>query len=239
MKWHIGCSGFHYKHWRGSFYPDKLAMTKWFGYYTEHFRTLELNTTFYRFPRLPFLQKWYNDSPADFRFALKVPRAITHFKKFNDCQQMLSSFHATINEGLREKLGPVLYQLAPNYNFTEQKLEKILNAVDPTFNNVLEPRHPSWWNPDIYQRLAENNIAFCGMSHPDLPDEVIQNTPTVYYRFHGVPQLYASHYDMAALQKVVDQVKDNKSIREGWFYFNNDIGTSAVQNAKEMLSIVK
>lgn len=239
MDWHIGCSGFHYKHWRGGFYPEKLAMTKWFEFYCQHFKTLELNVTFYRFPRPAFVEAWYDKSPDDFTFAVKAPRAITHFKKFNDTGKMLTSFYETINNGLKEKQGPVLFQLPPNYNYTDEKLKKILNALSPEFNNVLEPRHASWWQPEIYQRLVEHNITFCGMSHPLLPDDVIQNTPVIYYRFHGVPDLYRSPYSTEFLQHVVNTVKTNRSAKAGWFYFNNDIDVSAIANAKEMIGMVK
>ncbi|WP_235853934.1 DUF72 domain-containing protein [Mucilaginibacter terrenus] len=238
MDWHIGCSGFHYKHWRGKFYPEKLAMTKWFNFYAQHFSTLELNVTFYRFPQLSFLQKWYYTSPANFRFAVKAPKAITHYKKFNDTTQMLTSFYDTINSGLQDKLGPVLFQLPPSYNYTDEKLGKILNALNPAFKNVLEPRHVSWWQPQIFDTLAAHNISFCGMSHPLLPQEVIQNTPSVYYRFHGVPDVYRSAYSTQALRQVVDTIKNNKTTAEAWFYFNNDIEAYAIDNAREMLTIV-
>ena len=214
-------------------------MTKWFNFYCQHFSTLELNVTFYRFPQLSFLQNWYEKSPAEFRFAVKAPRAITHFKKFNNTTEMLTSFYDTLNDGLQDKLGPVLFQLPPNYNYTEEKLGKILNALNPAFNNVLEPRHASWWRDDIYQKLADQNIAFCGMSHPLLPDEVIQNTPLVYYRFHGVPDLYRSKYSETFLKNAVNTVKQNKTTKQGWFYFNNDVETHAITNAKEMMALVK
>jgi uncharacterized protein YecE (DUF72 family) len=238
MEWHIGCSGFHYKHWRGTFYPEKMAMAKWFDYYCQHFNTLELNVTFYRFPQLSFLQTWYHKSPPKFRFAVKAPRAITHYKKFNDTTKLLTSFYETVNEGLKEKLGPILFQTPPSYNYTEEKFEKILSALSPQFKNVLEPRHPSWWQPEIQEQLANHNISFCGMSHPALPDDVVQNTPVVYYRFHGVPDLYRSPYSKESLQKVVDTVKANNTTKEAWFYFNNDVETSAIWNAKEMMEMV-
>jgi uncharacterized protein YecE (DUF72 family) len=237
MDWHIGCSGFHYKHWRGTFYPEKLAMTKWFDFYCMHFSTLELNVTFYRFPQLSFLQTWYQKSPAAFRFAVKAPRAITHYKKFNDTTELITSFYNTINDGLQDKLGPVLFQIPPSYNYTEEKLDKILNALNPAFMNVLEPRHISWWQPEIYEKLAQHNISFCGMSHPALPGEIIQNTPVVYYRFHGVPDLYRSPYSTADLQNVIDTIKSNENTNEAWFYFNNDIDASAIGNAKEMMEM--
>src|SRR3954464_5011246 len=110
MDWFIGCSGFHYKHWKNVFYPEGLPQKKWFDFYCQHFNTLELNVTFYRFPQLSFLQTWHTKSPDNFRFAVKAPRAITHYKKFNDSYELLSSFYDTINNGLQAKLGPVLFQ---------------------------------------------------------------------------------------------------------------------------------
>jgi uncharacterized protein YecE (DUF72 family) len=239
MDWHIGCSGFHYKDWKGRFYPEGLPQRKWFDFYCEHFKTLELNVTFYRFPQLSFLQTWYSKSPGDFRFAVKALRAITHYKKFNDTTELISSFYDTINQGLQEKLGPVLFQLPPSFTYDDEKLDRIISSLNPTFKNVLELRHVSWWNDTVYQKLASHNITFCGMSHPSLPNDVIQNTSVIYYRFHGVPVLYRSPYSKDFLQGVIDAVKQNPSIREGWFYFNNDFDAVGVSNAKDMISLIK
>ncbi|MEZ2339391.1 DUF72 domain-containing protein [Mucilaginibacter sp. RCC_168] len=239
MEWHIGCSGFHYKDWKGRFYPNDLPQRKWFDYYCEHFKTLELNVTFYRFPQLSFLQNWYAKSPADFRFAVKAPRAITHYKKFNDTTELITSFYDTINQGLQEKLGPVLFQLPPSFIYDDEKLDRIINSLNPTFKNVLELRHVSWWNDSVYQKLAKHNITFCGMSHPSLPDDVIQNTPVIYYRFHGVPILYRSPYSKDFLKKIIDIVKQNPNTQEGWFYFNNDFDATGVDNANDMISLSK
>jgi uncharacterized protein YecE (DUF72 family) len=239
MEWHIGCSGFHYKDWKGRFYPDGLPQRKWFDYYCQHFKTLELNVTFYRFPQLSFLQNWYGKSPADFRFAVKAPRAITHYKKFNDTTELITSFYGTINQGLQEKLGPVLFQLPPSFTYDDEKLDRIINSLNPSFKNVLELRHVSWWNDLVYQKLAKHNITFCSMSHPSLPDDVIQNTPVVYYRFHGVPVLYRSPYSKDFLEKIINTIKQNAEVREGWFYFNNDFDAVGVGNANDMISLVK
>jgi len=239
MEWHIGCSGFHYKDWKGRFYPNDLPQRKWFDYYCEHFKTLELNVTFYRFPQLSFLQNWYGKSPADFRFAVKAPRAITHYKKFNDTADLITSFYDTINQGLQEKLGPVLFQLPPSFIYDDEKLDRIINSLNPSFKNVLELRHVSWWNSTVYEKLAKHHITFCGMSHPTLPDDVIQNTPIVYYRFHGVPVLYRSPYSKDFLEKIINVVKQNPNTREGWFYFNNDFDAVGVANANDMISLSK
>lgn len=139
---------------------------------------------------------------------------------------------------MQEKLGPVLFQMPPRFHYTEDKLERIIYNLNPAFNNVLELRHVSWWRDNIYEILGKHTIAFCGQSHPELPDELIQNTPVIYYRFHGVPLLYKSPYTTTDLQKVVDMVNNNKQAKQGWFYFNNDIDVEAIYNAKEMLRLV-
>ncbi|MDB5134058.1 MAG: hypothetical protein JWP37_661 [Mucilaginibacter sp.] len=238
MKWHIGCSGFHYKDWKIKFYPEGLPQKKWFDYYCEHFDTLELNVTFYRFPQLSFLQNWYQKSPEQFRFSVKAPKAITHFKQFHNSVDMITSFYDTINNGLQDKLGPILFQLPPRFSYDEERLERIIKNLNPSFNNVVEFRHVSWWREDVYKALARHRITFCGMSHPTLPDDVVRNTTSVYYRFHGVPDLYRSPYSKDFLQKVIDTVKHNGNTKECWFYFNNDYDANGVQNAKEMIEMI-
>jgi uncharacterized protein YecE (DUF72 family) len=237
-KWWIGCSGFHYKHWKQIFYPEGLAQSKWFNYYSDRFKTLELNVTFYRFPQLSFLESWYKRSPSTFSFSVKVPKAITHYKQFKDATQMINDFYGTIQEGLKDKLGCVLFQMPPRMAYKEEKLEQIIESLDPSFTNVVEFRNESWWNAAVYNKLAANNITFCGISHPDLPADVIKNTKTLYFRFHGVPQLYKSKYDLQTLQKIADEIESNKITKEAFIYFNNDIDGSAITNAIEMESYI-
>lgn len=237
VNWHIGCSGFYYKSWKGVFYPDKLPQREWLDYYCQHFGTLELNVTFYRFPQLSFLQNWYKRSPEDFRFAVKVPRLITHYKKFVDTGQLLADFYTTVGKGLQDKLKCVLFQLPPRIAYSEQLLEQILNAVDMGFTNVLEFRHPSWWRQDVYDALAGRKIIFCGMSHPSLPPEVIVNMPTVYYRMHGDTQLYGSSYSERQLEKLVADIQAKGGVDEAYIYFNNDMQGHAIQNASYLKKI--
>lgn len=237
--WYIGCSGFSYKHWIGGFYPEGLPQSKWFNFYGEHFKTLELNVTFYRFPLLKTLQGWYQKSDTDFRFSVKAYRTITHFKQFHEAHDLVNQFYDVVNNGLQEKLGPVLFQMPPRFSYSEERLERIINSLNPSFKNVVEMRHPSWWRQDVYKILGEHHITFCGMSHPTLPDDMIQNTPIVYYRFHGVPELYKSPYTTDFLQKKVDEVKHHHKTKEAWFYFNNDVIVAAIDNAKETIAIAK
>jgi uncharacterized protein YecE (DUF72 family) len=238
MKWWIGCSGFYYNHWRNVFYPEDLPKSKWFDYYKERFNTLELNVTFYRFPQLSVFENWYKKSPKKFSFSVKAPRLITHYKQFNDTAKMMAGYYATIREGLQDKLGCVLFQLPPRSVYTEDRLQRILDTMDLTFNNVLEFRHTSWWNGQVYRTLGKHKISFCGMSHPSLPDEVVQNSPVVYYRFHGTPELYKSPYDISFLEKVAEEISANKKTKKAFLYFNNDIDGSAIKNARELHEIV-
>jgi uncharacterized protein YecE (DUF72 family) len=236
---HIGCSGFHYKHWKGTFYPEKLAQTKWFKYYCEHFDTLELNVTFYRFPRLDNMLAWYDTSPPHFRFAVKAPRAITQYKKFIGTERMLNDFYTTVKEGLREKCGCCLFQMPPNFHYSPDKLQRIVDSLDPSIKNVMEFRHASWWQEEVFRTLSQHNISFCGMSHPELPADVIKNAQLLYFRFHGNEQLYASKYAIESMYDFANELKSVENLEEAYVFFNNDIGTNAIYNARELKEILK
>ena len=238
IEWQIGCSGFHYKHWKGTFYPEDLPQTRWFSYYTQFFNTLELNVTFYRFPRLPALQSWYNISPPEFKFAVKAPRAITHYRKFLNVGKFLTDFYRTVGDGLQEKLGCALFQLPSSFSYTSERLDRIISSLDNSFSNVLEFRDPSWWNREAYDRLGNKNITFCGISHPSLPNEVVINAPLVYYRFHGDEQLYASRYRLETLEQLSAQISHQQEVRKAFIFFNNDINANAVYNGQEMQGLI-
>ncbi|MFL5739824.1 MAG: DUF72 domain-containing protein [Flavisolibacter sp.] len=238
-KWYIGCSGFHYKEWKDIFYPKGLAQSKWFAYYSEHFNTLELNVTFYRFPQLKTLEAWNEKAPAGFIFSAKVPRSITHFKKFVDTERMVEDFYAVLKEGLKEKLGCVLFQLPPQLSYSEEKLETIIRQINPFFRNVIEFRHESWWRPDVFEKLARYQISFSGVSFPRIVhDEPVINTDLAYYRFHGVPRLFYSEYSEEFLQKTIQSIHISEKASVVYCYFNNTASLAALHNAKFVQKIV-
>lgn len=239
FQWHIGCSGFSYKEWKEEFYPKGLAQSKWFDYYTRHFNTLELNVTFYRFPTLKSLQGWHDKAPDGFSFSAKVPRSITHFKKFEETEKMVDDFYFLLKEGLKEKLACVLFQLPPQLSYSEEKLQKIVEQANPSFKNVIEFRHESWWRKDVQDILAKHNICFCGVSFPKISfDDAIVNIPLCYYRFHGVPKLFYSEYDETFIQKIYTQIKSNEKVEEVFIYFNNTASLAALHNAKYFQSLI-
>ena len=233
MKWKIGCSGFYYKEWKDFFYPKGLAQKDWFKFYTEHFNTIEINASFYKTPTEKSLEKWYHESTADFLFTMKAPRLITHYKQLKDCKMDTADFYHLLNNGLKEKLACVLFQFPPSFNYTEERLERLLQTLDPSFKNVVEFRHPSWWNENVFIQLATHRIVFASQSYPKgLPEEVIITTPTIYYRFHGKPILYKSTYELAVLQHLFEQIP--ATTQEVFVYFNNTWGSGAITNANQL-----
>ena len=232
----IGCSGFHYKEWKEVFYPAGLPQKKWFDHYSKRFNTLELNTTFYRFPRVHTLKNWHDISPPLYRFSVKAPRLITHFKQFKDSKSMLADFYGTSREGLGNKLGCVLFQLPGRVKYSEEVLDRIIENLDPGFLNVVEFRDESWWKKKVITKLSRFNIVFCGISYPSLPNEVIQNIPLVYYRFHGIPVLYKSCYKKVDVVRVGEELLTNKKTNEAFIYFNNTWGTGAITNATQLIA---
>jgi uncharacterized protein YecE (DUF72 family) len=238
MEWRIGCSGFLYREWKEIFYPKGLAQKNWFQYYCEHYNTIEINSSFYKLPTVAALKNWYEKSPEDFLFTIKAPRGITHFKKFNEIQHVVNDFYALIEEGLADKLGCILFQLPPSYSYTEERLHNILDHLNPSHQNVLEFRHASWWNEHAIRELSLQNITFSGISYPSaLPDDLIQNTDVVYYRFHGKPVLYKSLYEQSEIENFVQQFE--VPAKRVYVYFNNTWGTSALTNSKQLMDLVR
>lgn len=231
IRWHIGCSGFYYKEWKEVFYPKGLAQKNWFTYYAQHFTTLEINNTFYRFPEQKLFDNWYAKAPADFCFSVKVPQTITHLQKFNGTENLLNEFYAIATQGLKEKLGAVLFQLPPQLPFAESLLQNIINQLNPSHQNVIEFCNQSWWRPQVFAALQQKGIGFCGVSYPGLPAEAVTGLPFAYYRFHGVPKLYYSAYTTEFIERIAAQLSA-PATKEAYVYFNNTASAAALANAR-------
>ncbi|MGV3631008.1 MAG: DUF72 domain-containing protein [Bacteroidota bacterium] len=231
MKFHTGCSGFYNKHWKGIFYPEKMPAAGWLSFYASRLHTLELNNTFYRFPQLSTMQSWYAKVPEDFSFSVKVPKTITHLKKLNDCAELLDDFYSVCREGLQDKLACILFQFPPSMKYSDEMLEKVCASLKPGFRNVVEFRHESWWNEQVYKTLRENKISFCSISHPSLPDTIIATTETAYIRLHGTPRMFYSDYSEETLDKLLQSIRQQPEIRESFIYFNNTAAEAGILNA--------
>ena len=234
MRFYIGCSGFYNAHWKGIFYPDELARSGWLAFYASQLHSLELNNTFYRFPGLKAMQNWHDKVPEDFCFSVKAPKIITHLKKLQECGQLLNDFYSVCEQGLRDKLGCLLFQFPPGIAYSEAFLEKILLALKPGFRNVVEFLHESWWRPEVYEALREHKISFCSISHPTLPGEIITTSETAYVRLHGTPRMFYSNYSPDQLEKLHEQLTKRKQLKEVFVYFNNTAGPAGIQNALQL-----
>ena len=219
------------------FYPEKLAQKRWFAFYAQHFNTIEINNTFYRFPEQKLFDNWYDKAMPDFCFSVKVPQLITHHQRFRETEKLLTDFYLIAREGLKEKLGPILFQLPPSMKYDEGLLQAIIGQLNVTFENVIEFRHISWWRKDVFAALKKANVVFCGVSYPGLIDDAVANLPVSYYRFHGVPRLYHSGYDEDFLQRIARQIAGSETTT-AYVYFNNTAEGAALENARYLQYLV-
>ncbi len=225
----LGCSGYFYKGWWGKFYPKDIKMSEWFSYYASIFNTVEINSTFYRMPKPSDVKRWYRNAPEGFIFSVKMPRTITHYKKFRDVKEEIRDFYSLMKDNLKEKLGCVLIQLPPSYKKSEDNLGYILDSLDYEIKNVVEFRHKSWWSEDVYEELKSKNVSFCSVSAPKLPEDLVITADFVYVRFHGKDKWYRYNYSEDELKEWAYKLK-NANFKEAFVYFNNDIDANAPKN---------
>ena len=230
---YIGCSSFYNSYWKKIFYPEDIPSAKWFQYYCTHFNTYEMNGTFYKSPTLKVMENWFLKTPDNFLLSVKAPRDITHYKKFVDCQALINDFYAVCENGLKHKLGPILFQLPPSYHYSQERLSSIINQLNPEFNNVVEFRHESWWIPEVWEEMTKHNITFCSVSHPQLPETIFTSFPIIYIRLHGRQKLFYSDYPTEELQSITDIISRNKT-KPAFIYFNNTASTAGILNALEL-----
>lgn len=155
----VGTSGFAYKEWKGSFYPKELPAKKYLSFYAEHFSTTEINNTFYRMPTLKLVEGWYAEVPDEFSFTLKLSQRITHFKRLKNVDEEMDFFLSSA-AGLKEKLGPILVQLPPNFKKDIAVLEEFLGRFASRARLAFEFRNDSWFDNGLFELLRKHNAAF-------------------------------------------------------------------------------
>jgi len=235
----IGCSSFYNSNWKKVFYPENIPSAKWFEYYCTQFNTYEMNGSFYKFPTVRIMENWYNKTPENFLFSVKAPKEITHIKKFIDCEELIKDFYSVCKTGLKERLGCILFQLPPSYQYSPEKLLFIIKNLDLNFQNCIEFRHSSWWIPEVWDQLSKNNITFCSVSHPQLPETIFTQFPNIYIRFHGRTKMFYSEYSSEELIAVNDIISKNEKEKKVFIYFNNTASTAGILNAVEMKSLAE
>ncbi len=157
---HLGTSGWSYRDWRGVFYPDELKASDYLSHYARHFNSVEVDSTFYGIPRAQTVERWFQQTPDDFTFTLKVPQIITHEKRLTNCQNEWSTFLETTSL-LKHKRGPLILQFDYQFDFKTyaSTLQKFLQNIDQTLPIAVEIRNRSWHNQSFYKMLKDLNIA--------------------------------------------------------------------------------
>ncbi len=233
---HVGCSGWYYWHWNGRFYPEGLPRNQWFSFYQTQLQTVELNAPFYSWPTVATVKTWLRQASQEFIYTVKVCELITHIKRFEGTHDLIQDF-SYIGDMLGHRMGCFLFQLPPSVRYTPQTLELILRQLDPRRRNVVEFRHKSWWEENVFKKFEAAGVIFCSISGPRLPDQLIKTADDVYVRFHGTTNWYRHDYSDAELENWADRIKGSGAKRV-WAYFNNDRDASATKNAKTLCRLL-
>jgi uncharacterized protein YecE (DUF72 family) len=219
MHFHVGTSGYSYKEWKGNFYPEKLPAKEMLGFYAERFRTVEINNTFYRAPEASVLESWAGQVPDHFRFVLKAPQDITHRKRLKDAGELVSALVASAAV-LKDRLGPLLFQLPPNFAKDVPRLRDFLALVPKGTRVAFEFRHASWFDDEVFGLLRARNAALCVA---DADDDL--EVPFVATADWGYLRLRRPDYDSATLALWAKRMQSQNWQDAFVFFKHEDAGT--------------
>ena len=219
MNLYVGTSGYSYKEWKGSFYPEKIPAKEMLRYYSERLSTVEINATFYRMPQTTMLETWLEQVPATFRFSLKASQRITHFKRLKDVEDETKYLLDTASV-LEDRLGVVLFQLPPNMKKDLPRLEMFLNCLPGATHAAFEFRHQTWFEDDVLELLSTRNHALCISDTDDLPVTHIDRTAD-----WGYLRLRRVEYSPASLKEWLKRINDQKWNQAFVFFKHEDEGT--------------
>lgn len=234
QNYHIGTSGWSYDHWDGVFYPQGMRKEERLSHYIKFFKTVEINNTFYHLPTHKAFKGWRESTPRGFIFSLKASRFITHMKKLKGVRGASNIFlkRATI---LRDRLGPILFQLPPRWKCNVERLEGFLSLLPPDLLYAFEFRDDSWFEDNVFAVLKGRNSSLCIYHMPDFLSPIKITADFVYIRFHGTGSLYGGKYSRSELIKWSEIIRGfGEKGLDIYAYFNNDAHGYAVENALEL-----
>lgn len=224
----IGTSGWHYDSWRGPFYPPGLPLKAQLQYYASQFDSAELNGVFYRTPSHEAVQGWASGTGRDFVFTWKASKFITHWKRLSENSANSLALMEERLALLGDKVGPVLFQLPPQFEANLDRLRAFIPMLSPHRRYAFEFRHASWYAPPIVQLLRKHRLALCLSDHHDAPAPWLRTAEFVYIRGHGPSGRYHGHYSSAMLTEWARRIRAWK--RQGcdvFVYFDNDQKSAA------------
>jgi uncharacterized protein YecE (DUF72 family) len=233
----IGCSGWNYQSWRGGeFYPKGCPPSRWLEHYSRVFDTVEVNSTFYRLASQKAVAHWIEQTPPGFVFALKASRYLTHIKRLADLDQGIARYYERIEPLTKtpEKLGPIVWQLPPNFQRDEERLESALAAL-PEGRHCFEFRHESWFTDDVYALLRAYGAALVIGDRKGLDFQTYEMTADwTLVRFHHGHRGRRGNYSQSELEEWALRFEEWSREVEIYAYFNNDWEVFAPRNARWM-----
>ena len=233
----VGTSGWSYPSWRPGFYPEGTRPDEFLRFYAERFDTVELNNTFYRLPSEKAVSDWRESAPPGFCFAVKGSRFLTHMKKLADPELGIERFFERADL-LKEKLGPIVFQLPPHWTLNLDRLRAFLEALPRRRRYAFEFRNPTWNAPSVYHLLRSRNVAYCIYELSGFQSPLEITADFTYIRLHGPDGPYQGSYDDRTLRQWVKRIHE-WDLKAAYVYFDNDQAGYAPQNAlrlKEMLA---
>lgn len=236
-KIHIGTSGWYYDHWNKIFYPDELSASKRLSFFADHFNTVEINNTFYRIPTKKAIEDWAKKVPEGFLFSVKASGYITHRKRLKDAKESVSLFFERIKP-LKEKLGPILFQLPPSFKINLERLESFTALLPKDHLYTFEFRHPTWYCNETYEVLSKNNFSLCITDLGGHLSEEVLTSDFVYVRLHGPKKAYQGSYGPKGLAAWAEKCSLWKKKRSVFCYFDNDEKAYAVKDALKLKSLL-
>lgn len=212
----VGTSGYQYKFWRGSFYPEGCKEADMLVEFGKRLPTVEVNNTFYRMPKAEVMQRWATQVPDDFRFAVKASRRITHIKRLKECGDDVRYLLGAAS-ALGHKLGIVLFQLPPNLKCDLGRLDGLLAALDPAQRYTVEFRHESWFTDEVFDKLRAQNVALCLCDEGE-GEKAVPWVPTATY---GYLRLRRETYTDDELSEVAKKVT-GESWTDAYAFFKHE-----------------
>lgn len=234
-KLHIGTSGWHYKHWIGEYYPDNTKPADMLSIYLKDFSTVEINNSFYRLPERKTFENWAAAVPDNFIFAVKASRYITHIRKLSEGKLGLEKLQERITP-LKNKAGPLLFQLPPGWAYNGERLSEFLDALPQGYRYAFEFRNHSWYNQEAYSMLSKRQAAFVIYELEGHISPEVLTADFAYLRLHGPGGKYQGSYDEDTLKRWLEKFAkwSDNGIYEVYCYFDNDQKGYAAFNAKRM-----
>jgi uncharacterized protein YecE (DUF72 family) len=230
MTLYVGTSGYSYKEWKGSFYPEKIPAKDMLRYYSERLSTVEINATFYRMPQPSMLENWKEQVPGAFRFSLKASQRITHFKRLKETDEETKYFLETAAI-LGDQLGVILFQLPPNMKKDLTRLETFLTQLPPHIPAAFEFRHPTWFDDDVLDLLRSQNRPLVVSDTDDLPTTHIDKTAD-----WGYLRLRRVNYSEENLVEWAARIR-NQNWKETFLFFKHEDEGTGPRLAAQFVTI--